>query len=173
MKKALWILPLAALPSLALAAGNHEAGGHDMNGMHKQPHEMSSTMHEQEDPRIGRPGDPAKVDRTVEIHGEDGMRYVPDRITVKAGETVRFLVRNTGRLTHELVIGSLSELKEHAESMRKMPGMKHTEPNMISLKSGQRGSIVWQFGAPGTVHFACTEPGHMEAGMTGVVEVEK
>ena len=125
------------------------------------------------DAGIGRPGDPAKVDRTVEVLMEDSMRYVPNRIEVKPGETIRFLVRNTGRLTHEMVLGTLSELKEHEEMMRRMPDMKHTEPNMISLKPGQRGSIVWQFGGPGKVEFACPQPGHMEAGMTGVVEVKK
>jgi hypothetical protein len=38
-----------------------------------------------------------------------------------------------------MVIGSIAELKEHAEMMRKMPGMEHDEPNMITLKPGQRG----------------------------------
>jgi uncharacterized cupredoxin-like copper-binding protein len=56
--------------------------------------------------------------------------------------------------------------------MRKMPGMEHAEPNMITLNASQRGGIVWQFDKPGTVDFACLMPGHMEAGMVGKVMVE-
>ncbi len=148
MKRAISILILATLPSVVLADGDHDAG-------------------------IGRPGDPAKVERTVEVLTEDNMRFVPNRIEVKPGETIRFIVKNVGKLTHEMVLGTPSELKEHAEMMRKMPGMKHAEPNMISLKPGQRGSIVWQFGGPGKVEFACPQPGHIEAGMTGVVEAKE
>jgi len=141
MKGIFSILSLAAIPAIALAAGNH-AG---------------------DDAGIGRPGDPAKVDRTVEILMEDSMRYVPNRVVVKRGETVRFLVKNAGKIHHEMVLGTLAELKEHEALMRKM----------IGLKPGQRGSIVWQFTVPGEVRFACLQPGHMEAGMVGFVEVEK
>jgi len=150
MKRLLSILSLAAVPAIALAAGNH-AG---------------------DDAGIGRRGDPAKVDRTVEILMEDSMRYVPNRVTVKRGETIRFLVKNVGKIHHEMVLGTLAELKEHEELMRRMPNMQHVEPNMIGLKPGQRGSIVWQFTEPGEVRFACLQPGHMEAGMVGFVEVE-
>jgi uncharacterized cupredoxin-like copper-binding protein len=133
-----------------------------MSGMHKAaPASMA-----------GEPGDPSKVSRTIEIAMDDSMRYTPGKIDVKAGETIRFLVKNTGKIQHEMVIGSMDELKEHAEVMRKMPGMEHAEPNMITLKSGQRGGIVWKFDKPGTVDFACLMPGHMEAGMVGKVMIE-
>jgi len=56
--------------------------------------------------------------------------------------------------------------------MRKMPGMKHAEPNMITLNAGQTGGIVWQFDKAGEVDFACLIPGHMEAGMVGKVKVK-
>lgn len=100
------------------------------------------------------------------------MRFAPNLIKVKAAETVRFLMRNTEKTPHEMVIGSTAELKEHAEMMRKMPGMQHAEPNMVTLDPGQRGSIVWQFGSVGIVNFACLVPGHYEAGMTGTIQVE-
>jgi uncharacterized cupredoxin-like copper-binding protein len=53
-----------------------------------------------------------------------------------------------------------------------MPGMEHAESNMVTLKPGQRGGIVWQFDKPGAVDFACLLPGHLEAGMAGKVRVE-
>ncbi len=129
---------------------------------------MTSADHR---PAVGKPGDPAKVSRTIEVIMDDSMHFVPDDITVKAGETVRFFARNKGNMPHEMVIGSLEELKEHAEMMRQMPDMQHAEPNMITLKTGQRGGLVWQFDEPGTVEFACLIPGHLEAGMIAQVTV--
>jgi uncharacterized cupredoxin-like copper-binding protein len=120
---------------------------------------------------IGKPGNPKKVTRTIEISGSDNMRYSPSEIKVKRGETVRFLVKNSGKLDHELVIGSLKELKEHAELMRKHPGMEHDEPNMAYVRPGEMREIIWQFARAGTVDFACTIPGHLEAGMVGKIKV--
>jgi len=120
---------------------------------------------------IGKPGDPSKVTRTIEISVSDRMRYTPSAITVKRGETVRLVVRNAGRIDHELVLGTMKELKEHAELMRKHPGMEHDEPNMATVPPGETREIIWQFTRAGTVDFACTVPGHLEAGMVGRVSV--
>jgi uncharacterized cupredoxin-like copper-binding protein len=171
MKKILPVLILGALPTLALASGDH-AGGHDMRDMKQMSHEMESMSHGEHDNSAGQPGDPAKVNRVVEISMDDSMRFTPGVVNVKAGETIRFFIKNNGKLSHEMVIGSMEELKEHAAMMRNMPGMKHAEPNMITLAAGQRGGIVWQFDKAGAVDFACLVPGHMEAGMTGKVMVE-
>lgn len=172
MKQSLSILILGALPALALAGGDH-ADGHDMHGGKTQmSDEMKGMSHGAHDGAAGKPGDPAKVSRTIEVTMSDDMRFVPSLIKVKAGETVRFSVRNIGKTPHEMVIGSMTELKEHAAMMRKMPEMKHAEPNMVSLDPGQRGGIVWQFDKAGTVDFACLVPGHLEAGMVGKVAVE-
>jgi len=120
----------------------------------------------------GRPGDAAQVSRVIDMTMDDTMRFTPDRITVKAGETVRFFLKNTGKVPHEFVIGSMDELREHAEMMRRMPEMKHEEPNSITLAPRQIGGVVWQFERQGTVDFACLVPGHFEAGMVGKVQVE-
>ena len=183
MKKNLFALLVAAtFPVLALAAGGHEGGhsmGHDMSKMNgSMGHDMSKMGDSmgmgkaEQSNEIGIPGDPAKVDRIVEVGMGDDMRFTPSNIDVKAGETIRFFVKNNGKADHEMVLGSLKELKEHAEMMRSMPNMKHDEPNMINLKAGQRGGIVWKFTKGGTVDFACTMPGHLEAGMVGKVSVK-
>jgi len=162
MKKLLSILLLSAIPTLALAAGEHKGGhGHDMGGMHKEAHASAA----------GKAGDPAKVSRTIALNMDDTMRFTPSQVSVKAGETIRFFIKNSGKIPHEVVIGTMSELKEHAAMMRKIPDMKHAEPNMITLNAGQRGGIVWQFDKAGEVAFACLIPGHMEAGMIGKVTV--
>ena len=92
-------------------------------------------------------------------------------MTVKAGETVRFFIVNKGKVPHEMVIGTTAEITEHAEMMKKMPGMVHKEANQITLAPGQRGGIVWQFAKAGTVTYACLVPGHKEAGMVGEAHV--
>jgi uncharacterized cupredoxin-like copper-binding protein len=120
---------------------------------------------------FGRTGDPKHVARTIEIHGSDKMRYTPNAIAVRQGETVRFVVRNRGRLMHELVLGTMAELKEHAEWMKKHPGMEHDEPYMAHVGPGESGEIVWQFTHAGEFYFACLIPGHFEAGMTGKIVV--
>jgi len=101
----------------------------------------------------------------------DNMRFTPSRINVKRGDTVKFIVRNDGQTKHEMVIGSMKELKEHADMMRKMPGMEHAEENMVSVDPGKTGELVWQFTRAGTFDFACLVPGHFEAGMKGKIVV--
>jgi len=168
MNKTLLTLILGLVPLVAAAGGNH--AGHDMQhsgmtgmaGMHSGEHASAA----------GQPGEQAKVNRTIEVTMDDNMRFSPGQITVKAGETIRFFVKNVGKVQHEMVIGTADELKEHAEMMRKMPSMQHAEPNMVTLAPGKRGGVVWQFSKAGQVDFACLIPGHMEAGMKGLITVE-
>ena len=107
---------IAALLALAWPMGAMAAGAHD----HSHGPVMNSA--------IGQPGDAAKVTRTVEVTLHDDMRFKPDTIQVKQGETIRFFVRNQGAVQHEMVLGTMAELKEHAEMMRTMPDMKHSAP---------------------------------------------
>jgi uncharacterized cupredoxin-like copper-binding protein len=109
--------------------------------------------------------------RSIDVEMNDAMRFKPDSIRVKRGETIRFIVRNTGKLRHEMVLGTIGELKEHSEMMRKTPEMKHAEPNQVSVEPGKTGELIWQFTRDGTFDFACLEPGHFEAGMVGRIVV--
>nr|WP_325048249.1 cupredoxin family protein [Achromobacter spanius] len=140
----------------ALAAGDHA------HGDHAQP---------AADAPIGTPGDPGRVTRTVEIDMNDAMRFSPGSIDVEAGETVRLNVRNSGKIRHELVLGTDADLQAHYAMMMKDPGMRHEEPNAVSLEAGKSGEIVWRFDKAGTVSFGCLEPGHYAAGMKGSVSV--
>jgi len=149
------MLALAA-SGAAFASGNH-AGGHG-------PDEGGETA-------IGKPGVAAKASRTITIEMSDKMRFTPSDLTVKKGETVRLIVKNTGQLKHELSLGTQEELLEHLEQMRKFPDMEHDEPSKITLGPGKQGEIVWQFTKAGVVDFACLIPGHYEAGMKGAIKV--
>lgn len=151
----LLLLGAVLISTHALAGGGH-ADGH--------AHAASA---------IGAPGKPDHVSRTVEVEMSDSMRFKPEQIVVVRGETLRFIVKNTGQLKHELVLGQSSALKEHAKLMQKFPGMEHADDNMVSVAPGQQGTLLWQFSRAGTVHFACLQPGHYEAGMKGVVKVQR
>lgn len=121
---------------------------------------------------FGIAGDPAKATRTVMVDMSDRMRFEPSSLTVKRGETIRFVVRNRGATLHEMVLGTPRELAEHAALMRKFPDMEHDAPYMAHVKPGETGEIAWRFNRPGTFQFACLVAGHFEAGMTGVITVE-
>lgn len=138
----------------------------------KHPH---ATRHEHDHAskhaNFGRPGKADQVQRTIEVKALDTMRYDPQTFTVKAGETIRFVVTNVGRLKHEFVIGDPAEQRAHAEMMKKMPGMVHEDPNALNLEPGETKALIWQFGQAGVVEVACHVPGHYEAGMVAQVKV--
>lgn len=123
---------------------------------------------------FGEPGNPVHVDRTVHIEALDSMRFRPARITVRPGETVRFVVTNVGKLHHEFVIGDVAEQEAHEKEMQAMkPGeaMSDHDPNGIDLPPGSTRTIVWKFAKAGKVEFACHMPGHFRSGMVGVIHV--
>lgn len=136
-------------------------------------HGKSMEMHDEHASAIGKPGDAAKVTRTIAVDMTDNMRFTPAKIAVKKGETIKFLVKNAGTIKHEMVLGSVKELKEHAAMMKKMPGMEHADENMVVVDPGKTGEIVWQFTQAGNFDFACLQPGHFEAGMKGKIAVNK
>jgi uncharacterized cupredoxin-like copper-binding protein len=109
--------------------------------------------------------------RTITVRMLDTMRFAPERLDVKLGETVRLAIRNDGKMLHEIVIGTPKELEDHAALMLKFPGMEHDEPYMAHVNPGKRGQIVWHFNRAGTFEFACLVAGHYQAGMKGVIHV--
>jgi uncharacterized cupredoxin-like copper-binding protein len=124
---------------------------------------------EQKDWGIG--GDAKSVKRTVQVTMSDAMRFTPDRIEVKRGETIKFMIRNEGAVLHEFVIGSQKELEEHAALMLKFPNMEHSEPYMAHVGPGKTGEIIWTFNKAGDFDFACLIAGHYQAGMVGKIKV--
>lgn len=142
----------------ALAAGNAMAHSEEAHGGHTGS--------------IGKPGKASEVTRTVNVDMTDNMRFAPAKIAVKKGETIKFVVKNSGKVRHEMVLGSMKELKEHAEQMKKHPEMEHDDPNQVQVDPGKTGEFIWTFGNAGTFDFACLQPGHFEAGMKGAVAVK-
>jgi len=129
-------------------------------------------VHEHDDSHaIGVAGDVAKVYRTINVDMSDAMRFTPSNLAVRQGETVRFVILNSGALKHEFVLGTEKELREHYELMKKFPEMEHSDPNRVTVAPGKTGEVVWQFTRSGKVDFACLQPGHYDAGMKGSVRV--
>lgn len=151
---------LSAPPGAAAHGSSHDAS-HDQKAV-----EVVETA-------FGSTGDPSKVSRTIRIEMRDAMRFSPDAIEVRKGETIRLEVVNAGAAMHEMVIGTEDELGKHAEMMKKFPGMEHEEPYMAHVDPGKTGAIVWQFTRPGEFRFACLVPGHFEAGMLGRISVKE
>ena len=121
---------------------------------------------------FGQPGNPAKVSRSVAIDMNDAMRYAPAVVNVRRGETIRFVATNSGKVKHEIVLGTVKQLLDHATLMKKFPEMEHEDPNQLSVEPGKSGELVWQFTKMGTFDFACLQPGHYEAGMHGTIVVK-
>lgn len=162
-----WTLRTAALIlGLAVSALAHAHGQN--HGV--EAHAKTAPATKEQQP-WGIAGDPGRVNRSIVIRMTDAMRFHPDRIRVRQGETIRFVLRNEGRMLHEMVIGSQAVLDEHAELMRRFQDMEHDEPWMAHVESGQTGEIVWHFNRAGDFTYACLIPGHYEAGMKGRIRV--
>ena len=141
-------------------------------GSHDAKQTKKAAVQSTEEHPFGRAGLDKKVARTIDIGMHDSMRFTPGDIRVKQGETVRFVASNEGKVMHEMVIGSMSQLKEHSELMRKFPNMEHDEPYMAHVKPGAKEGIVWEFTKAGEFYYACLIPGHFEAGMVAKIIVE-
>ena len=143
--------------------------------------------------QIGAPGKPGDVTRTIEVTMYDNY-YEPEAISLKEGETVRFVVTNAGAFVHEFNIATGAMHAAHAPEMQMMVehgvlepdrinreaarhmqatmghGM-HDEPNSLLLEPGQSGEIVWAFPDHTELEFACNVPGHYASGMVGDISL--
>ena len=121
----------------------------------------------------GRAGLAKEVKRSIDIRMSDRMRFAPDLLQLRLGQTARLRIHNEGKMLHELVLGTAQDLEEHAVLMLKFPDMEHDEPHMAHVAAGSVGEIVWQFNRAGEFHFACLIAGHFQAGMRGRFVVAK
>lgn len=172
MKATKFIIACAAMSMSAatLAAGAH-GGGHGSGS--------------------GEPGQISDVSRSITIEMYDNY-YEPEEISVKLGETIRFVVENRGSHVHEFNVGTPGMHEAHQKEMIMMVehgviqggklnhdmmnmdmgnghSMKHDDPNSVLLEPGQSKDVVWKFSEKSNVEFACNVPGHYQAGMYGDV----
>ena len=155
------LIAACALFTLATASFAHE------NTPHKAKN--SAVVKEQKD--WGIAGDAKSAVRTITLRMGDNMRFTPDALIFKQGETVRFVVKNQGKALHEMVIGTKQELDAHAALMLKFPTMEHDEPYMAHVAAGKSQELIWTFNRAGNFEFACLIAGHYQAGMVGKITV--
>jgi len=117
---------------------------------------------------FGSPGKESEITRTIEVQASDDMRFTPGKIEVRQGETIKFVVKNVGRIRHEFSIGDRASQRAHALMMKKMQNMKHEDdPATVTVEPGEAKAVVWKFDKKpaSPLEFACHEPGHYESGM--------
>jgi uncharacterized cupredoxin-like copper-binding protein len=136
-----------------------------------KPHGSKTAAAKKEQQDWGIAGDAKDVTRTLECKMLDSMRFSPERIDARLGETIRFSARNTGKVMHEFVIGTRQENAAHYALMKKFPKMEHDQPYMAHVPPSKSRQIVWTFNRPGEFEFACLIAGHYEAGMVGKIVV--
>ncbi|MFJ4066362.1 plastocyanin/azurin family copper-binding protein [Pseudomonas sp. NPDC089996] len=141
---------------------------------------------------FGEPAQAAKATRTVEVVLKD-IAFEPASLQVKAGETVRFVLVNEGKLPHEFNLGDKAMHAEHQKEMIAMQGklynaaaqhegMDHSQMghgthghdagNTVLVLPGQRAELTWTFSKSAPIEFACNVPGHYQAGMVGTLTIE-
>lgn len=119
--------------------------------------------------KAGEPGRKHSVDRIIEVEATDQMRFTSEDWSIQPGETVRFVVTNSGQLPHEFVIDTVQGNAVHRESMMEAMAdgvmMAHDDPNAVSVAPGETSELIWTFTDTGTFEAACNIPGHYQAGM--------
>lgn len=125
---------------------------------------------------LGQAADPASATRTVEIKAGNDLRFQPDSVEVKVGETITFHLVNTATVEHDFTLGDESEQDQHEQEMQHMPsgGDMHVmgdSANAIHIAPGQTKDLTWKFTKAGTTLYGCHEPGHFSSGMKGTITV--
>jgi len=166
-------LSLAAAAALALCGAGRAQNEMKHDPMEQMEHDHGGHEHAQKpkETAFGRPANPKAAARTIKIEMSDALRFTPSELAIKKGETVRFSVKNSGKLVHEMVLGTMDELKEHAEMMQKDPRMKHKSAHELDVEPGKTRTLSWQFTKAGEFYYGCLVPGHFEAGMVGKIVV--
>lgn len=112
--------------------------------------------------------------RTIRITALDALRFRPARVTVKAGERVRFDVTNAGANKHEFIVGGKDVQMQHEQQMgagaSMSSGMQMNLP-ALTLPAGQTKTATVAFDSPGRLLYGCHQPGHYAAGMVGSIDV--
>jgi P-type Cu+ transporter len=114
--------------------------------------------------------DARPVSQTIGVTTTDALRFSPDQISVKAGETVAFEITNSGALPHEFFIGTQAEQQAHESEMASGSPMMD-EPGAVNVPAGGTARLVYTFNQPGALEYGCHVPGHYAAGMRGTITI--
>lgn len=101
----------------------------------------------------------ASAPRVVRIIASAALRFYPDVVIVKAGETITFEITTIGRTSHEFMVGPAADVAADTEGT----------PEVADIGMMQTRSLTYTFDGSGPYAFACHAPGHYEAGMRGMI----
>ena len=107
--------------------------------------------------------------RTVDIDMRDNA-YFPDHLTIRWGETVRFVFRNRGKLAHDAVLGNEKAQADHEMEMSSGGGMHHGSGDAVTVDPGKTATLMHTFRGGGLL-IGCHELGHYAAGMRLSIDV--
>jgi uncharacterized cupredoxin-like copper-binding protein len=109
-------------------------------------------------PKVGTVASP----RLVHIDMSDELKFDPSSLVVAHDETIRFLVTNSGTVTHEFALGPADKV-----AADEVDGKVVVEADEI--EAGMLKELVYTFDGTGPYGYGCHEPGHFEAGMVGTI----
>lgn len=119
------------------------------------------------DAEAGGAGGAGGAERTVELVVRHS-RFSLDELQVRPGETVRFVIRNTDPIPHELIVGDQSVQDRHEVGTGAHDGDR---PGEVSVAPNATAVTTYRFGAAGRLLFGCHLPGHWAYGMKGTISV--
>ncbi len=96
-------------------------------------------------------------------------RFSATELQVRPGETVRFVIRNTDPIPHELIVGdqAVQDAHEHGTEAH-----HDARPGEVSVAPGATAETTYRFGhQPAQLLFGCHLPGHWAYGMKGTIRV--
>jgi uncharacterized cupredoxin-like copper-binding protein len=109
-------------------------------------------------PTIGTKENP----RVVWMNMDDSLKFMPDSVPVAKGETIRFVLTNSGTVVHEFAVGDAAKVDADV-----IDGVAVKEAD--ELDAGSTHALDFTFDGAGPFGYACHEPGHFEAGMKGSI----
>lgn len=113
-------------------------------------------------------GDAHPQERTVVIDVHYS-RFSASELRVRPGETIRFVVRNTDPIPHELIVGDQAVQDVHEVGTESHHGER---PGEVSVPPGATVVTTYRFGPAGDrLFFGCHLPGHWAYGMRGTIRV--
>lgn len=109
-------------------------------------------------PAVGTKDNP----RLVRLDMNDQLKFDPTDVQVAQGETITFVLTNSGEAVHEFQVGPADLVAADT-----VDGTLNVE--IKPLDAGSTNAITYTFSGPGPYAFACHEPGHYENGMAGTI----
>ena len=114
--------------------------------------------------------------RTITVEMRD-TAYSPDRVEVKAGETLRFVFTNKGTVVHDAYIGDEAAQEAHEAAMNSSgSGTDHdADHDMgasgVTVEPGKTAELTYTFAKGDELVIGCHEPGHYADGMRMAINV--